>query len=83
MQQYKTKMLNPEFRKQFKKELEEKIKNGGDSYSCMDIILELCEKHEVEPESINPIISRVMKSKIKEEAIEKNLIKGKKKAKLV
>lgn len=84
--QYKTKTLDPNFRKSFLEELEERNKryekvNGGQS-NCMEIILDLCEKHEVEPESVNPILNRVIKTKIKEEAINMNLMKGKKKQKL-
>ena len=84
--QYKTKTLDPNFRKSFLEELEERNKryemvHDGQS-NCMEIILELCEKYEVEPESVNPILNRLIKSKIKQEAIEKNLMKGKKKQKL-
>jgi len=84
--QYKTKILDPNFRKSFLKELQTSVKQNEEksgNANCIETILELCEKYDVEPESINPIINRAIKAKIREEAIEKNLMKGKKKKKLI
>ena len=83
---YKTKILDPNFRKDFLKQLEERDnhyeKVHGKS-NCIEIILELCELHDVEPESIKPLINGRIKMKVKDEAISINLLKDTKRAKLI
>jgi hypothetical protein len=84
--QYKTKILDPNFRKSFLKELEDRNNQYEKLYgksNCMEIILELCEIHDVEPESIKTLINGKIKMKIKDEAISINLIKDVKRAKLI
>ena len=49
---------------------------------CMDIVVDYCIKKEIEIESISKFLTASLKSKIKEEALDLNLLKEKRKNKL-
>ena len=49
---------------------------------CMDIVVDYCIKKEIEIESISKYLTASLKSKIKEEALDLNLLKEKRKNKL-
>ena len=49
---------------------------------CMDMICDYCIKKEIEIESISKFLTASLKSKIKEEALDLNLLKEKRKNKL-
>ena len=69
-----------DFKNRFSKEVEMHVqKNGGD---YMDAILELCEKHEIEPEVSGKYLSKPIIEKLQIEASDRNLIKQKKSGKL-
>ena len=44
---------------------------------CMDIVVDYCIKKEIEIESISKFLTASLKSKIKEEALDLNLLKEK------
>jgi hypothetical protein len=52
------------------------------SSSCMDIICDYCIKKEIEIESIGKFLTANLKAKIKEEALDLNLLKEKRQIKL-
>ncbi len=49
---------------------------------CMDNVVDYCIKKEIEIESISKFLTASLKSKIKEEALDLNLLKEKRKNKL-
>jgi len=49
---------------------------------CMDMIVDYCIKREIEIESIGKFLTSNLKAKIKEEALDLNLLKEKRKATL-
>ena len=49
---------------------------------CMDIVVDYCIKKEIEIESISKFLTTALKAKIKEEALDLNLLKEKRKSKL-
>lgn len=49
---------------------------------CMDIVVDYCIKKEIEIESISKFLTAALKAKIKEEALDLNLLKEKRKSKL-
>ena len=46
---------------------------------CMDIVVDYCIKKEIEIESISKFLTANLKAKIKEEALDMNLLKEKRK----
>ena len=56
------------------------VAKGGITY--MDAILDYCEKNQMEPDAIAPLISKPLKEKIEAEASGLNLIRVKKGNKL-
>ena len=83
--EYKTKILDPRFREQFIKEMELRFlaTEDGKDFSCMDTIMDICELFEVEPESVSSLIVGPFKAKLRDEALCLNLIKGKRRNKLL
>lgn len=65
-----------DFKNKFSKEVEMYVMKNGGEY--MDAILELCEKHELEPEVAGKYLSKPIVEKIQIEASERNLIRNKK-----
>jgi hypothetical protein len=61
----------------FSKEIEELCKNRKDG-RYIDAILELCEKHGIEPESIAKLVTKPIREKLKSEFEDRNMIRGKK-----
>ena len=49
---------------------------------CMDIVVDYCIKKEIEIESVSKFLTSSLKAKIKEEALDLNLLKEKRKSKL-
>ena len=49
---------------------------------CMDIVCDYCIKKEIEIESVSKFLTSSLKAKIKEEALDLNLLKEKRKSKL-
>ena len=47
--------------------------------SCMDMVVDYCEKRTIEIESISKFLTASIKAKIKEEALDLNLLKEKRK----
>lgn len=70
---FKTKTLDPQFCKNFSKEVETRVAENPE-VGYMDAVTELCELHDVEPESIAKHISKVLKDKIKVEAQDLNML---------
>jgi hypothetical protein len=60
----------------FSKEIEELCKNRKDG-KYIDAILELCEKHGIEPESIAKLVTKPIREKLKAEFEDRNMIRGK------
>ena len=58
--------------KKFAIKIEEIVSKGGVSY--MDAILDYCEKNQMEPDAIAPLISRPLKEKIEADARELNFL---------
>lgn len=52
------------------------------SSPCMDIVCDYCIKKEIEIESVSKFLTSSLKAKIKEEALDLNLLKEKRKSKL-
>lgn len=45
--------------------------------TCMDVILDYCERNEIEVESVNKLLSSSLKEKVKAEAQSLNMLKEK------
>ena len=58
--------------KKFAIKIETIVAQGGVSY--MDAILDYCEKNQMEPDSIAPLISNPLKEKIEADARELNFL---------
>jgi len=58
--------------KKFAIKIETIVAQGGVSY--MDAILDYCEKNQMEPDSIAPLISKPLKEKIEADARELNFL---------
>jgi len=63
----------------FSKEIEELCKNRKDG-KYIDAILELCEKHGIEPESVAKLVTKPIREKLKAEFEDKNMMRGAKKS---
>jgi hypothetical protein len=59
----------------FSKEIEELCKNQKDGM-YIDAILELCEKHGIEPESVAKLVTKPIREKLKMEFESRNMIRG-------
>ena len=58
--------------KKFALKIEQIVAQGGISY--MDAVLDYCEKHQMEPDAIAPLISKPLKEKIEADARELNYL---------
>jgi len=58
--------------KKFAMKIEEIVSKGGITY--MDAILDYCEKNQMEPDTIAPLISKPLKEKIEADARELNFL---------
>lgn len=58
--------------KKFAVIIETMVKDGASTY--MEAILDYCEKHEMEPDMIAPLISKPLKEKIEVDARELNFL---------
>ena len=65
----------------FSKEIEELCRDRKDG-QYIDAILELCEKHGIEPESVAKLVTKPIREKLKVEFENKNMLKGGKRSKL-
>jgi hypothetical protein len=65
----------------FSKEIEELCRDRKDG-QYIDAILELCEKHGIEPESVAKLVTKPIREKLKAEFENKNMLKGGKRSKL-
>lgn len=85
MQEYKTKILDPKFRNTFTQELNDRVKfrDQNSEEGVLDIIMELCEKHDVEPDSISSLVTGTVKQKLRAEATDRHLLTRPKKKKLI
>jgi len=63
----------------FAAEIERRVKNKNASY--MDAVMDVCETFEIEPQSIAKHLTKPVIEKIKFEASQRNLIRGKEKQK--
>jgi hypothetical protein len=60
--------------KKFAIKIEKVVANGGGVTTYMDAILDYCEKNQMEPDAIAPLISRPLKEKIEADARELNFL---------
>lgn len=60
--------------KKFAMKIEEMVRAGNGGVSYMDAILDYCEKHEMEPDAIAPLISKPLKEKVEADARELNFL---------
>ena len=60
--------------KKFAIKIEKVVSNGGGVTTYMDAILDYCEKNQMEPDAIAPLISRLLKEKIEADARELNFL---------
>ena len=58
--------------KKFAMKIEEIVSKGGITY--MDAILDYCEKNQMEPDAVAPLISKPLKEKIEADARELNYL---------
>tara|TARA_B100000035_G_C21021172_1_gene564110 strand:- start:1702 stop:1935 length:234 start_codon:yes stop_codon:yes gene_type:complete len=58
--------------KKFAIKIEEIVSKGGITY--MDAILDYCEKNQMEPDAVAPLISKPLKEKIEADARELNFL---------
>jgi hypothetical protein len=65
----------------FTKEIEELCKTRKDG-RYIDAVLEVCERHGIEPESIAKLVTKPMREKLRAEFEELNMIRGGRKSKL-
>jgi hypothetical protein len=63
----------------FSKEIEELCKNRKEG-KYIDAILELCEKHGIEPESVAKLVTKPIREKLKAEFEDRNMLRGTKKS---
>ena len=60
-------------------EIEKRVKNKNSSY--LDAVMDVCETFEIEPQSIAKHLTKPVIEKIKFEASQRNLLRGKEKQK--
>lgn len=60
----------------FCKEVEDMVKRQNEK-SYMDAILAVCEKYQIEPESVAKSLTKPIKERLKAEAQKKNLLRSK------
>ena len=60
--------------KKFAMMIEEIVKEVKGGVNYMEAILEYCERHEMEPDTIAPLISKPLKEKIEADARELNFL---------
>lgn len=60
--------------KKFAIKIEELVKLGNGQTTYMDAILDYCEKHQMEPDTIGPLISKPLKEKIEADARKLNFL---------
>jgi len=65
----------------FSKEVEEICRKRKDA-SLIDAILEICEKYEIEPESVSKLVTKPLRERLKAEFEDRNMIKGGRKPRL-
>ena len=58
--------------KKFAIKIETIVKTSGTTY--MDAILDYCEKHQMEPDTIAPLISKPLREKLEADARELNFL---------
>jgi len=63
----------------FASEIEKRIKNKNSSY--MDAVMDVCDEFGIEPQSIAKHLTKPVIEKIKFEASQRNLLRGKEKQK--
>jgi hypothetical protein len=63
----------------FSKEIEELCRNRKEG-KYIDAILELCEKHGIEPESVAKLVTKPIREKLKAEFEDRNMLRGMKKS---
>lgn len=71
--EFKTNVLNPKLKKTFSNEVIFVMQTQN--LTCMEAILSLCEKHELDPGTIKKFITKPIKDKLLKDAIDLNLIK--------
>jgi len=60
--------------KKFAMIIEKKVVGDKGQTTYMDAILDYCEKHEIEPDMVAPLISKPLKEKIEADARELNFL---------
>ena len=60
--------------KKFALKIEQMVGLGNGQTSYMDAILDYCEKHQMEPDAIAPLISKPLKEKLEADARELNFL---------
>ena len=60
--------------KKFAIKIEEIVKDGSGQTTYMDAILDYCERHSMEPDTIAPLISKPLKEKLEADARELNFL---------
>jgi hypothetical protein len=60
--------------KKFAMLIEQVVRTGKGTVTYMDAILDYCEKHEMEPDAVAPLISKPLKEKIEADARELNFL---------
>jgi len=60
--------------KKFAVIIEKMVGDASGAVTYMDAILEYCEKHQMEPDAIAPLISKPLKEKLEADARELNFL---------
>ena len=60
--------------KKFALKIEQIVAQGGGVTTYMDAILDYCEKNQMEPDTIGPLISKPLKEKLEADARELNFL---------
>lgn len=60
--------------KKFAMIIEDIVKEANGGVNYMEAILDYCERHEMEPDSIAPLISKPLKEKLEADARELNFL---------
>ena len=69
MQEVKEKLMTP---KKFSIAIEKTVKQSGISY--MDALVDYCNKNQIEPEQIKPLITKSLKEKVEVDARNLNFL---------
>ena len=69
MEQVEEKLMTP---KKFSIAIEKTVKQSGVSY--MDALIDYCDKNQVEPEQIKPLITKSLKEKVEVDARNLNFL---------